>query len=67
MPSGLEILSVGQQYKTEISSFKLPGLSRCGLNVCGTQLGGWEGVEVTTVPNLNLSCIELELGVGSRL
>ena len=43
------------------AKFQLPSLSRCGLKVC-VGVGGVD--QVTTMSNLNLSCIELELGLG---
>ena len=42
------------------AKFQLPSLSRSGLKVYGGVLVD----QVTTTSNLNLSCIELELGLG---
>ena len=45
------------------AKFQLPSLFRSGLKVCGSGLG-WCGFQVSTVSNLNPSCIELDLGLG---
>ena len=41
--------------------FQLPSLSRSNLKVCAGVGGG--GIQVDTMSNLNLSCMELELGL----
>ena len=47
------------------TKFQLPSLSRSGLKVCGSGGGVvWCGLAVSTMSNLNPSCIELELGLG---
>ena len=47
------------------AKFEFPSLSRSGLKVSGSVGVGWGGFQVTTVSNLNPSCIELELlGLG---
>ena len=43
------------------AKFQLSNWSRSGPKVCGSGVGGFQ---VTTVSNLNPSCIELELGLG---
>ena len=45
------------------AKFQLPRLSRSGLKVCRSGLV-WGGLQVSTVSNLNPSCIELESGLG---
>ena len=46
------------------AKFEFPSLSRSGLKVSGSVGVGWGGFQVTTVSNLNPSCIELESGLG---
>ena len=46
------------------AKFEFPSLSRSGLKVSGSGGVGWGGFQVTTVSNLNPSCIELESGLG---
>ena len=43
------------------AKFQLPSLSRSGIKVCGSGVGG---LAMTSRSNLNPSCIELELGLG---
>ena len=46
------------------AKFQLPSLSRSGLKVCGSGGGVvWCGLAVSTMSNLNPSCIEFELGL----
>ena len=46
------------------AKFEFPSLSRSGLKVSCSGGVGWGGFQVTTVSNLNPSCIELESGLG---